>query len=1733
MNAKKRIMWVGFLAFAVCAGTTWAGTITVDVNDGGCVSGSGQPDPYAVVYCSIQDAITDAAPGDTINVAAGTYDEYLVVQKSVHLIGAGKSSTTLTYTGSPTVEQLVMLGWNTGGTLTGGATIQGFKLLADTGLDGDKDLIKLRANAASGAPIVMKDNLFQGDSVTRYLGIETSYDAGYVNIENNEFQDLWFGAWFNVLTDATIQGNTITNVTYSGVALDTSDVNKIRDIVITGNTIDGSGANGDPGYPSYRTGLRIGSTAYNLNVNNNTIANSADHNVYVADRGTTDLSNLHINDNNFENNPSGMSNETSVVIDAENNWWNDASGPSGVGPGSGDPVGLNIDYDPWRTTPVGAAPTEVWVDDDWNSQTDVDTYDPNLTWQYDAFSSIQDGVDAVSGSTVHVLPGLYEEQVHVTTNDLDILGSGSGSNPAVDSIIQSPASLTWFYMTSAANYPIVGIDGVTGVSIEGFRIDGLGRGNANYRFQGVGFWNSGGALTNCDIVNVIDTPFSGAQHGVGVYAYNNTDGPYTVDLTNVNVTNYQKGAMALNGTGLTANVTGCTTLGAGATSVTAQNGIQFYGGDGGTISDCSVTGNIYTGSGWAASGILLISAGSVDITNTTVVDGDPAVYCQDTNATVDGLTVSNVDPDSGNGFYVRDEVGVTLGGGSDGFVSTEELAQPFGDFGGKGGAGRGTLSVALTGSTIVGHCTSGYGVSASNYTPADTITVDVTNSTITDWQYGFVVFGSGGDVAVTASNNAIFGNGAGFYSALLGHVATNNWWGDASGPLDDGGTVPADNMNCADVADIINSGGLGDYVFDEVVEYCPWLERYPRVTLEANAECYEATDPVIVKIWMHDISELIRGGQYFLEYDNTVLGFVSAVPATTTFTVQVSENVNETEGTIDYATGINDLGGGSPVSGDAQMAVLTFTALTDVCSKCDVITWRAHDPPSRLTDDLGGAVYPALVAMDVIDDEAPTITCPPDVTVECSPDVPAADFAGGSVSDNCDPAPTWTFVGEISDAMTCPETITRTYQAQDHCGNISTCDQIITVDDTTAPAFTLQPADITIQCDDSTDPADTNGPATATDNCGMAPTDPITYSDVNALGGCNGTGTITRTWTAEDACGNTTDYVQVITVIDTEAPTITCPDDITVNADADNCTTVLNVGRTCFGDHTFNPTFDTFHFDDVLDLTQKDVTLTYTIDLSQVTQTAAYETPYVEVGLRQVGASDFNPGPFNTYQGGAGGWMTSLVEDLATDPNLLDTDDKHNLSASGGRGEMDYDSTDPNTVVGPYGTFSSHGVWFDRDGVDPWQAADPLNIDGATYNTGGVYDVVVEYHAISPTLGTMFATVNGVPTTFDTSVGGLGGEPAGLSFTGDMTAMQVFAGAWYTGGAGGPVVVSDICVTQSAHAMDNCDTDPDITAMRSDGLSLTDPYPAGTTTITWRATDDCGNFVECDQLVTVNAFNDLVVTVELSPSIDTGGALPHTLTRCITFELWDCDPLTGPIEVQKEVAFTVTAGSPNVALGTATLTDVPCGSVYECVTARDELHTLRRTGILGTTGSEPVQYTASFTGDVSSGGDWLIGGNLNDDFWIDILDFGVFSSQWSVDYDGNPADGSGGNTDCSTSYPHADINGDSEVDSADFTFIQINFWLGHEANCCGLLGGGGDGPLTEISVEDLRDLGLGHLSVGDLNEDGWLDMEDVSAFLQGVRPEPQLPVEEAAEVEVPPLTEAREGEPTPILHRVP
>ena len=234
-----------------------------------------------------------------------------------------------------------------------------------------------------------------------------------------------------------------------------------------------------------------------------------------------------------------------------------------------------------------------------------------------------------------------------------------------------------------------------------------------------------------------------------------------------------------------------------------------------------------------------------------------------------------------------------------------------------------------------------------------------------------------------------------------------------------------------------------------------------------------------------------------------------------------------------------------------------------------------------------------------------------------------------------------------------------------------------------------------------------------------------------------------------------------------------------------------------YGDVTLSGGFDAGHFSDIWDLTAGDLVLSFTYDANGlVDDFGSGAHAWAELGVRTVGYGDFNP---TSDVEGAGVWLATDYDWAANtfDPDpegspTLDLDDKLILQKAGGHGEGDYNL--PSTPPNPW---ANHAVWFDRDGVDQWQAQMWGAIDGVTYNTGGTYDVVITLHATSDTEGTAYMTVNGEPQGFYVPGWHSGPAdlmPAGMTFTGNMRRMQVFYGL-YGYGATHSVVFEDITVT--------------------------------------------------------------------------------------------------------------------------------------------------------------------------------------------------------------------------------------------------------------------------------------------------------------------------------------------------
>jgi gliding motility-associated-like protein len=153
-----------------------------------------------------------------------------------------------------------------------------------------------------------------------------------------------------------------------------------------------------------------------------------------------------------------------------------------------------------------------------------------------------------------------------------------------------------------------------------------------------------------------------------------------------------------------------------------------------------------------------------------------------------------------------------------------------------------------------------------------------------------------------------------------------------------------------------------------------------------------------------------------------------------------------------------------------------------------------------------------------------------------------------TATDNCGDSITIEGVDATTQGN-CPNsfTVTRTWTFTDACNNTSSVSQTITVNDTVAPTFNeVAPANTTASCDN----IPTAAVLTATDNCGTAT---VSMVETIVQGNCPSNYEITRTWTATDACGNTSTQTQTIGVSDTVGPVLVTPLDPKVDV---NCTEI-------------------------------------------------------------------------------------------------------------------------------------------------------------------------------------------------------------------------------------------------------------------------------------------------------------------------------------------------------------------------------------------------------------------------------------------------------------------------------------------------------------------------------------------------------------------------------------------------
>jgi hypothetical protein len=220
----------------------------------------------------------------------------------------------------------------------------------------------------------------------------------------------------------------------------------------------------------------------------------------------------------------------------------------------------------------------------------------------------------------------------------------------------------------------------------------------------------------------------------------------------------------------------------------------------------------------------------------------------------------------------------------------------------------------------------------------------------------------------------------------------------------------------------------------------------------------------------------------------------------------------------------------SPASGSAfEVGTTTVTATaTDAAGNTDVCTYNVI----------------------VMDNEAPVITCPANITVSAIAGTceATATFAATAV-DNCDSDVAITYDIALGSTFSLGET-TVTATATDDAGNTDVCTFTVTVTDDEAPTITC-PTDVTASAATGTCAADVDFAATATDLCGgmvdiAYSQDPMTSFPV---------GTTEVTATATDDAGNTATCTFNVIVTDDELPMAVCQD-IDVSLDANGMATI-------------------------------------------------------------------------------------------------------------------------------------------------------------------------------------------------------------------------------------------------------------------------------------------------------------------------------------------------------------------------------------------------------------------------------------------------------------------------------------------------------------------------------------------------------------------------------------------------
>jgi nitrous oxidase accessory protein NosD len=338
-------------------------------------------------HLTIQEAIDAASDGDTVMVAAGLYEENVVIDKSLTLQGAQAGVDARTRSGSETIIEPDEEEAGISIITTDGRVVVIDGLTVQNGAHGIINSDYVEAGLGVEADITVKNVCvlnpsefgisltFTMSTTVEYCYVENAeiaINAGAVEptpptvatFRNNEVVNSEFGIT-GYLEGSLIEGNLVRDFAEGGTGISAQFLNtEIKNNTVTGY-VEGAAM-------TFEKSHHDRPISENVNVKDNTFTGNS-IGIYVFDT-QTELNGITVNFNNFDDNSwYGVRNDGSEALDATKNWWGTNDGPSLVGPGRGDAVSANVDFEPWLGAALVTLQTETVTDDTIDAKDKADT----------------------------------------------------------------------------------------------------------------------------------------------------------------------------------------------------------------------------------------------------------------------------------------------------------------------------------------------------------------------------------------------------------------------------------------------------------------------------------------------------------------------------------------------------------------------------------------------------------------------------------------------------------------------------------------------------------------------------------------------------------------------------------------------------------------------------------------------------------------------------------------------------------------------------------------------------------------------------------------------------------------------------------------------------------------------------------------------------------------------------------------------------------------------------------------------------------------------------------------------------------------------------------------------------------------------------------------------------------------------------------------------------------------